>query len=244
VAIIIFTIPGLLAFMWIQLFGVTPTNKQENTEVLAISALLWIPIVAIVLVVYQLLAWLSHMENLHPSIDIPLLKFNWVLLSSKVTDLTDLARNIWFLLYYVFSSVIISFYVAKLIAGKGYNPLLGKINKIRKANGIAPLSKKTTVWNEMFLTKEGQIVEYCKMDNQEKCFVGSLVKVPRANEQERNIVLEAVDHWSKVMEYYDVQADHVFIDTNSGTIIKIYNTDEALQAQELYNQRVIDGSIS
>jgi hypothetical protein len=230
--------------MWIQLFGVTPTNKQENTEVLAISSLLWIPIVGVVLLVYQFFAWLSHLEELQPYIDIPLLQINWVLITNKVTDLTNLAKNIWFLLYYVFSSVIISYHVAKLIAGKGYNPLLGKINKIRKANGIAPLSRHTTVWDEMFLTNIGQIIEFSNLENPEQRYVGSLVKVPRAHEPDKNIVLEAVDHWSKVMDFYEVRIDHVFIGTSSGTTIKIYNSDEALKAQELYNQRVIDGSIS
>jgi len=46
------------------------------------------------------------------------------------------------------------------------------------------------------------------------------------------------------MEYYEVRIDNVFIDTITGTIIKIYNSDEALQAQDLFNQRVIDGTIS
>jgi len=244
ITLIIFTIPGLLAYFWIQLFGLTPTSKREGSEVVAISALLWIPIVLAVLVIYQLLAFSSHISVFHPPIDIPMVKKNWFLISNEINDLTKLSKSNWFILYYVASSLIISFYLSKFITGKGYKLLLEKINKVRKENGIAPLSEQTTVWNEMFLGNVGQIVEVSKIDSQDKFLVGSLLKVPRANEPSKDIVLEATDHWAKVIEYYNVRIENVFIDTTSGTIIKIYDRNEAIQAQDLYNQRVIDGSIS
>lgn len=242
--LIIFTIPGLLAYFWIQLFGLTPTSKRESTEVIAISALLWIPIVISVLIIYQLLALTSHWSILHPSIDIPILKKNWFLISNEINDLTKLSKKNWFILYYVTSSILISFYISKFITGKGYKFLLDKINKVREENGIAPLSEQTTVWNTMFLQNVGQIVEVSKIDSQEKSLVGCLTKVPRANEPSKDIVLEATDHWAKIMEYFDVRIEHVFIDTTSGTIIKIYDSNEALQAQDLYNQGVSEGTIS
>jgi len=244
ITLIIFTIPGLLAYFWIQLFGLTPTSKRENTEVVAISALLWIPIVVSVLVVYQLFAILSHCNALYPVVDIPIIKKDWFLLSNNINDLTTLSKKIWFIIYYVISSLLVSFYLAKLITGKWYKLLLGKINKVRENNGIAPLSEQTTVWNTMFLGNIGQIVEVSKIDSQEKSLVGSLTLVPRANEPSKDIVLEATDHWAKIMEYYNVRIEDVFIDTSSGTIIKIYNSTEAQEAQTLYNQRVSDGSIS
>ncbi|MBX9971142.1 hypothetical protein H7K06_26845 [Priestia aryabhattai] len=244
ISVIIFTLPGLLAYFWINLFGLTPTTKRESSEVVAISALLWIPIVAIILFMYQIMALITHLSIAQPPFDIIFIKKDWTLLSNKITDLNKLSENIWFLLFYIFSSIIISFLVAKFIMQKGYKFMLEQVNKVREENGIAPLSEKTTVWNEMFLNNKGQVVEFSKGESSEAGIVGSLVKVPRAHEPDKGIVLEAVDHWTKVMEYYHVDIDHTFIDTSNGTVIKVYNSDQALEAQRLYRERVDNGSIS
>ncbi|WP_078410272.1 hypothetical protein [Priestia abyssalis] len=244
ISLIIFTLPGLLAYFWINLFGLTPTSKRDNSEVVAISALLWIPIVSIVLFIYQTLAWVSNWKTIDPSFDVPLLKKDWMLISSKVTDINKLSENIWFLLFYVVLSIITSFYVAQFISNTGYKIMLAKVNRVRERNGIAPFSEKTTVWNEMFLNNAGQIVEYTKVEDPNFRLIGCLTKVPRAHEPDKGIVLEATDHWANVMEYYNVEIDNVFIDTSNGSIIKIYNTEQALEAQDLYNERVNNGSIS
>ncbi|WP_259331024.1 hypothetical protein [Bacillus sonorensis] len=44
VAILIFTLPGLLSYFWIQLFGLHPASKHINFEIAAISAILWFPV--------------------------------------------------------------------------------------------------------------------------------------------------------------------------------------------------------
>lgn len=243
ISLLIFTLPGLLAYFWINLFGVTPTTKRESSEVVAISALLWIPIVAVVLFIYQLLAYISHWEIINPSFDVPLFEKNWMIIS-KITDINKLSETTWFLLYYVITSIITSFHVARFISSKGYKFVLDKINNVRSKNGIAPLSEHTTVWNEMFLNNNGQIVEYSKIEEPNFTIIGCLIKVPRAHEPEKGIVLEATDHWAKVMEYYNVQIENVYIDTSSGTILKIYNLEQSLEAQDLYNERFPSGAIS
>ncbi|MCJ7988947.1 hypothetical protein MUB15_06090 [Priestia sp. OVS21] len=165
------------------------------------------------------------------------------MLSSKITDINKLTDNIWFLLYYVLLSLVVSFLLAIIIFVKGYPLLLEYINKVRISRGVAPLSSQSTVWNQMFLNNEGQIVEYNKGDGSAS-LIGCLVNVPRAHEPDKSIVLEAVDHWTNVMEYYDVPIDNTFIDTITGTVIKVYNSNYAEEAQQLYNERVDSGSIS
>ncbi|MGN9865410.1 hypothetical protein [Bacillus swezeyi] len=76
VAILIFTLPGILSYFWIQLFGLHPASKHINFEIAAISAILWFPVGMIVLGIYQLIVvivnanpvnnpWLSvHMAQL------------------------------------------------------------------------------------------------------------------------------------------------------------------------------------
>lgn len=241
ISLIIFTLPGLLAYFWVNLFGLTPTTKRDNSEVIAISALLWIPTVATILIIYQIMAGLSHV--VHAPFDIWLMKRDWTILSSKITDINKLKDNIWFLFYYVLSSLVVSFLLAVIIFAKGYPLLLEYINKVRISRGVAPLSNQSTVWNQMFLNNEGQIVEYSKGDGSES-IIGCLVNVPRAHEPDKSIVLEAVDHWTNVMEYYEVPIDNTFIDTITGAVIKVYNSNYAEEAQQLYNERVDNGSIS
>ncbi|MCJ7988946.1 hypothetical protein MUB15_06085 [Priestia sp. OVS21] len=72
ISLIIFTLPGLLAYFWINLFGLTPTTKRDKSEVIAISALLWIPTVATILISYQIMAGLSHV--IHAPFDVWLIK--------------------------------------------------------------------------------------------------------------------------------------------------------------------------
>lgn len=244
ISLIIFTLPGLLAYFWINLFGLTPTTKRDSSEVVAISALLWIPIVVLVLLIYQLLAWISNWNIIDPSFDVPLLKQDWMLIGTKISDINKLSESIWFLIFYVLTSIFISFYIASFITSRGYSFMLDAVNRVREKNGVARLSQRSTVWHEMFLNNTGQIVEYTKVEDSKFSIIGCLKKVPRAHEPDKGIVLEAVDHWSKIMEYYEVRIENVYIDSNTGSIIKIYNFDEALKAQELYNEKVQNGSIS
>lgn len=241
ISLIIFTLPGLLAYFWINSFGLTPTTKREKSEIVAISALLWIPTVTIILVVYQCMASLSHI--VHAPFDVWIIKKDWTILSNKITDINKLTNNIWFLLYYVLSSLVVSFLLAIIIFVKVYPLLLENVNKVRGRRGIAPLSNQSTVWNQTFLNNKGQIVEYRKGDGTVN-LIGCLVNVPRAHEPDKGIVLEAVDHWTNVMEYFEVPVDNTFIDTITGTVINIYNFEYAQEAQQLYNEGVDNGSIS
>ncbi|BAD74809.1 DUF6338 family protein [Geobacillus kaustophilus] len=243
ISLLVFTLPGLLAYFWIQLFGLTPTVKHQSTEMLAISALLWIPVVITVLFVYQLLAYVSSLDVIHLKVDVPILKKDWTMIN-KLSDIATLSDNVWFLLYFVASSIIVSFYLAKFICKKGYKKFLDKVNQVRKENGLAPLSENTTVWNEVFLGNEGQVVEVYKIDKPDEKVIGCIKKVSRAFEPEKNIVLEGVEHWTKVMEHYEVETEDAFIDTKTGLVIKIYNLEQALEAQDLYNKKVSNSTTS
>ncbi|PAF33991.1 hypothetical protein CHH69_18270 [Terribacillus saccharophilus] len=128
-----------------------------------------------------------------------------------------------------------------MISIKGYTHLLKLVNKVRVKNNVAPLSEQSTVWNAMFLGNHGQVIEYRKVEDPRFVLVGNLAKVPRAHEPSRDIVLEAVDHWAKIMEYYTVEVENTFIDTQTGTIISIFNQQQASEAQDLFNERFPEG---
>lgn len=242
IALIIFTVPGLITYFWINLFGITPTTKRDKSEVAAISILLWIPIVSVVLIVYNLLALLSRCTRIQPNFNIPVLKKEWIYIDN-LESLIKLSGNVWFILFYILITIVVSFYLAKFISKFAYKKMLEQINKVREKNNIAPLGMHATVWDSTFLNNEGQIIELKKQGETES-ISGCLIKVPRAHESGKSIVLEAIDHWTKIMEYYDVQIDQTYVDIDNGIVINIYNFDKALEAEELYNQRFPNGITS
>lgn len=242
ITLIIFTVPGLITYFWINLFGITPSSKKNNSEVAAISILLWIPIICIVLAIYNLLAFASHYETLHPSFDIPILKKEWSYVYN-LSELITMSENLWFILFYTLLTVIVSFWLARFISKDLYKKLMNQVNKVRTNNKIAPLGVHSTVWDSMFLNNEGQVVEY-KRQGQEKSIKGFLIKVPRAHETRHAIVLEAAEHWSNVLEYYDVEIEQTYVDMDNGVIINIYNLERALEAQSAFNDRFPDGITS
>ncbi|MEI3598646.1 MULTISPECIES: hypothetical protein [unclassified Oceanobacillus] len=122
-SLIVFTFPGLIAFFWIQLSGITPTVKYQGIEILALSAVLWLPINAIVLSGYNLIIWFAnHLADQSIS---KLYIYNFNTLSNLSSDFT-------FITYYVISSIVTGYFLSRLISGKLYDFSLDKINIIRK----------------------------------------------------------------------------------------------------------------
>lgn len=242
ITLIIFTVPGILTYFWINLFGVTPSTKKSNNEVVVISILLWIPIICIVLVTYNLLALASRWKVLHLSYDIPILKKEWRYVDN-LGDLITLSGNIWFILFYTLLTVIVSFYLAKFISKYAFRKMMNQVNKVRKKNNIAPLGSHSTVWDSTFLNNDGQIVEY-KRNGEVESIKGCLIRVPRAHETGKSIVLEAAEHWTNVMKYYHVEVEQTYVDIDNGVVINVYNLNRAREAEALFNERFPDGITS
>lgn len=44
ISVLVFSLPGLLAYFWIQILGINPAVKHNAGELVGLSALLWIPV--------------------------------------------------------------------------------------------------------------------------------------------------------------------------------------------------------
>ncbi|MER2111178.1 MAG: hypothetical protein ABS960_00705 [Solibacillus isronensis] len=242
IALIIFTVPGLLTYFWINLFGITPTSKRDNSEVVAISILFWIPIVCVVLIFYNILALVSHWSVLQPNFDIPIITKEWVFIDN-LESLIKLSGSIWFILFYILITIVVSFYLAKFISKFAYKKMIDQVNEVRQKNEIAPLGIHTTVWDSTFLNNNGQIIEFRRY-GEEESIKGYLRKVPRAHEIGKSIVLEAVEHWTNIIDYYDVEIDQTYVDIDNGIVINIYNSTRAHEAQDEFNKRFPNGITS
>lgn len=132
---LLFVLPGLLCYYWIAVLGVTPSEKYNTFEMLSISVLLWVPVTVLNLGVYNLIVLAVHF-------------FARLDYLYQLNQLQSLSGYFGFQLYYVASSLLASYIVARIIAGKGRNWFRQFVNRIRIKHGISELSQHSTVWDE------------------------------------------------------------------------------------------------
>lgn len=228
VAILIFTLPGLLSYFWIQLFGLHPASKHINFEIVAISAILWFPVGMVVLGIHQLTAMIVNTN----SVSNPWLSVH------TLSDVLELSNNLGFLVYFVLFSVIFSFLFSWFVSRFAYRWMIRLVNVVRRGSGTAELSGTSTVWNETFLKNDAQLISFRKIDNPDEVIYGEIKKVSRPVELERNLLLTNSGLWTNILkDCKDVEIDDIFVDTKTGFIISLYNTDDALKVyHKIYNK--------
>ncbi|MDO6654999.1 DUF6338 family protein [Anaerobacillus sp. 1_MG-2023] len=230
--LIIFTLPGFMTYILAQLLGATPSYKRKGNEMLMVSLLLWIPIVTVTLTIYQIFSSLSHWSILHPAMDLPIIKRNW-LYFNEMTDLTAFSNEPTFLFYYLTMSLILSYLIARYCYKYVYKIVHNKINDIRIKNNKAIISSDSSVWDKAFTGNDIQIVRVGSTVNQEFS-IGELASVSGGLENEKEILLRHVDHWTNITNSYKVRITEVYLDTKSSCKIEIFDRDQAYQAQDLY----------
>lgn len=223
----VFLLPGLMAYFWLQLFGLNPPIKHTAPEVSSIAALLWLPISYLTLVCLNLWAWLYNNPDSMFSV-----QKAWT-----IEEVKQVTSDVRYLALFLFVSAIVSFGVCALWGKWGVNLLEKAINIIREWREVAPLSKKPTVWDEIFSNNDSQVVEIRKLDKPEYKQIGGISKVSRPFEPERALVLDGIKIWTKLVEKYNPEPDQVFIDIKSGIVIKVFNLEEML---ELYRVETMD----
>ncbi|WP_163855851.1 hypothetical protein [Paenibacillus elgii] len=217
ISTIVFLLPGFLMYFWIQSFGVNPVVKHSPTEMGAISALLWLPVSATTLLVYNLIIIIAgRMAALRP-----------------IWDLDDLKKgsgSLFFLVSFLTLSVVISFLMGAIWAKWG-EPLQRKmINKIRRWRGAAEFSKNASVWDEIFLANEPQVVEIGKIDKDESGMIGCIDKVSRSFETER-LSLNDVEYFTSLVKKYCIPVSNIYLDVKAGIYIKIFDPEKIKSAQ-------------
>ncbi|HLR69439.1 MAG TPA: DUF6338 family protein [Virgibacillus sp.] len=225
-ALIVFVLPGFIAFNLLSLFGLYPTFKHKNNEIIVLSAIMWIPINMIVLGVYSLVVILL---NTHYSLDIPYIR--------DMDSLITLSNDFIFILYYVTFSALVAYFLAKLASDKMYYNLLSHINKIRNKNGKASLSRNPTVWENSFSNDDFQIVRV-SMSN--KTYIGEIKTISGNVENGKDFILQFEDHWKKIMEKYEIEVVEVYIDTETKIVIETFHRGQCINAQDLYEKKYLN----
>lgn len=217
---VVFILPGFLVYFWIQSFGINPVVKHSPIELTAISGMLWLPVSLITIWIYNIL------QN----------KFPWFYISGGIYDLLQLKEssvNIKFLTIFLVLSVLISYIFSIAWSLLGYPLQRMSINLVRTMRKTAKLSKTSSVWDEVFLGGDPQVVGIQKLDKPEDTtIIGCIEKASRTFEPERNLVLNDVEFFTNLVKEYEVPVESVFIDTKSGTLIKVYHPKAIERAQK------------
>lgn len=203
---ILFLVPGLMAYFWNEKLGVTPPVKPSNLEQTAIGAIFWLP-------TFMLVSFLMK----HSHHDIPSIKeiYNY-----SDTQLKDL---FWFLGY----SIISSFIISVLWSYVFYHLYMWLINLIRWIFRKGKLTKKTTVWENMFGHGSDMVVRIKKIgDSDEKQLIGQIEYSPRPLTGEMSLVLTEQSFWEAVLQKGNVHVDRTYINTDKGFIIEELNLKE------------------
>ncbi|GGJ72783.1 hypothetical protein GGR02_002474 [Anoxybacillus voinovskiensis] len=218
---LIFILPGLMLYFWLQYFGVNPVVKHNPAEFTAVSALLWFPVSLTALITFNVCVKFSFLfSDLKPI---------W-----NITDLKKASGDFLFLAFFLGSSLIISFLFGVIWAKWFHHSVFMRlINSVRKWRGIAPLSKSPSVWDEVFLNNDAQVIEIGKIDKDEPNFrfIGEIKKVSRTFEPERNILLNDIEYFTGLVQKNNIPVLNIFVDTKTGMYVKIFDPQKIEEAQ-------------
>lgn len=233
-SVIVFSIPGIMTYYFIQLLGLTLGTKDQSSEKLALSIIFWVPVTFITMLFYQLVALLSHIEFLHTSTDIPLLKKNWHLFNN-LSDFQILMNSYWFIIYFFIISLLVSYVFANYVAILSLEKLKELVNNNRKKKKIPLLSSKPSVWEEVFTGNDIQIVGIKSLGNGTETVYGEIKNISRSINEERDISLRNCFYWKSILETYNVSVVETFINTQTSTVVEIYDLEQIEEAETLYN---------
>jgi hypothetical protein len=134
-----------------------------------------------------------------------------------------MSSSISFLVAFLVLSLIVSFLFTFIWSTLGFKFQQWLVNSIRKIRGIAPFSKTTSVWDEIFLKDEAQVVEIGKIDKPDSSMIGCIRKASRPFEPERSLYLDEVEYFTRLVKYHDVPVAGIYFDIKCGTYVKVFD---------------------
>ncbi|MCZ8520138.1 MULTISPECIES: DUF6338 family protein [Paenibacillus] len=214
---LIFLLPGLMLYFWLQSFGINPVVKHTPTEFTAVSVLLWFPVSLSSVLVINLLyscGWITGYNTI------------WT-----TDDLKNASSGLGFIAGFLGLSVIISFLYGWLWANHLHTVFMDIINYVRTRRNIAKLSKSPSVWDELFLNNDVQVIEMGRIDKADgPTITGCIKKASRTFEPERYLSVENEDYFKRLIHDHGIPVINVLYDTKSGSYVKIYDTDKIYEA--------------
>lgn len=230
----VFILPGIMAYFWLQVFGLNPTVKHTAPELSGIAALLWLPVSFITLLVLNTWGSLIKVEQIS-------VQQVWT-----VDALSNATSDIKYLVLFLLVSFIMSYFICWIWSLWGSEFLRNRINSVRKTREIAPLSSSSSVWEEFFIKinkeqenrrkkhygKKAVYIVY-KMDNPKEFIAGSMTKASRPLEVDKGLVLEGTQGWTHCLKNNPYTIKKVYIDTKSGMVVEEIDFKPLLEASTI-----------
>ncbi|AMK72805.1 hypothetical protein ACMXZI_17065 [Bacillus subtilis] len=225
ISVLVFSLPGLLAYFWIQILGINPAVKHNAGELVGLSALLWIPVSLINVLIMNIIS--SH--------------FHWWSYMKTVGDIKSNAEDIHFLTFFTIITLFSSLLVSAIWAVFLYGVFLSLINKIRLFRNIVPLNETTSIWDTFFLAfdvdkkikrkdekkkKEETpplVVEIYYLNNPDNKMYGAVSNMSRPFEAERALILQEPDEWKQAYQTYNYPVKKTYVDSKSGLVVNELN---------------------
>lgn len=230
ISTIVFTLPGLVCYYFLIWLGFTPSQKHNTFEMLGISALLWLPVSIMTIGSYNILSGLVYVSDFNNALGLQ----ERIAFIVSTSQLQKNLESMWFLLLFILLSIVFSYTTARLWTQKYYHIFLKHINWIRTEKlNISKFSKKPTVWEEIFTSEGQKVVKIVKLDNPSNFIIGSIRKSSRPLEPDRNIALDEVDFFTKLIDKYSPSVQKVFVDTKAGIVVHLYDPASIVASQEI-----------
>jgi hypothetical protein len=209
ISTLVFVLPGIMMYFWVQSFGINPVVKHSPMEMGAIAALLWLPVSLTTILVY------NSIGSIYGATAI------WTL-----DELKKQTGSISFLAWFTFLSLPISFILSISYTKIIYPIQIFCVNTIRKLLKYAPLSDASTVWESFFVqvnnkrNKGNLPVRIYKMDKpNETCLVGLISNASRPFETERALILERDAELLASHNSYEYETVRTYVDLKSGIAV-------------------------
>lgn len=220
----VFILPGIMAYFWLQVFGLNPSVKHTAPELSGIAALLWLPVSFSSLLILNIWGAIVKVD------------FLYVTKVWTVDNLSTATSDIRYLLLFLCISFITSYFICWIWSLWGNEFIRNRINKVRKSRGIASFSSSASVWEEFFIKiniedmvnldenddsmKEAVYIVY-KIDNPEEFIAGSMTKASRPFETDKSLVLEDTQQWMhSIVNDYDYDIKKTYVDIKTGMVVK------------------------
>ncbi|UOQ50453.1 hypothetical protein MUN88_10540 [Gracilibacillus caseinilyticus] len=227
-------IPGVLTYLITKGLGTSTSNQQSNTELVAITSLLWIPTILVSILLFNLLYFFS---------DLILTATNIAYFSkfdiTYINSISTLKDNIDPFIFIFFFSIImiISSIAVSIIAPSIYSIFIHLVNNIRLKKKHAKISPGISVWHKFFILKNDEqpseanneqslLVQMHYLDDKTNPIYGSLTFIPADDKQKKQFIIAYKNEWTELIEElhhikgnFSVPISRTFFDADSRLVV-------------------------
>ncbi|UOQ86855.1 hypothetical protein [Gracilibacillus salinarum] len=227
-------IPGVLTYLITKGLGTSTSNQQSNTELVAITSLLWIPTILVSILFFNILYFFTDL--ILTSFDITYFSTFDITYINSISTLKDNIDP--FIFIFSFSIImIISSIAVSIIAPSIYALFIGLINNIRLKKNHAKISPGISVWHKFFILKNEEqpseanneqslLVQMYYLDVKTNPIYGSLTFIPADDKQKKQFIMEYEKEWTELIEElhhikedFSVPISRTFFDADSRLVV-------------------------